>query len=63
MPSIKLCSYNFVLNKAPNNSDVTHIASIVLNEAPNSNDAKGIANNAYLTTIGAQHISESMAAT
>ena len=31
--------YNFVLNEAPNNNDVIHVANIVLNDAPNSNDA------------------------
>ena len=36
---MKSSSYNFVLNEAPNNNDVTHVANIVLNEAPNSNDA------------------------
>ena len=40
--SIKFCSYNFVLNEAPNKNDVTCIANIVLNEAPNNNDATQI---------------------
>ena len=42
-----------MLNEAPNNNDVTHVASIVLNEAPNSNDAMCVVNNVCLTTMGA----------
>ena len=42
-----------MLNEAPNDNDVTHIANIMLNEAPNSNDAMCIANNLRLNTIGA----------
>ena len=43
-----------MLNEAPNNSDVTHVANIVLNEAPNSNDATCLGNNMRLTAMGAQ---------
>ena len=46
-----------MLNGAPNNNDVKHIAIVVFNEAPNSNDATCIANNVCLTTIGAQQFS------
>ena len=46
-----------MLNEAPNNNDVTHIANMVLNEAPNSNDAMHVANNVHLTTMGAQQFS------
>ena len=48
------CSYNFVLNKTPNNNDIKRIANIVLNEAPNCNDAMRIGNNMRLTAVGAQ---------
>ena len=44
-----------MLNKAPNNNDVTRIANIVLNEAPNSNDTTRVANNVFLTTMDIQH--------
>ena len=54
---MKFCSYNFMLNKAPNNNDVMHVANIVLNEAPNSNDTMRIGNNVHLTTMGAQQFS------
>ena len=50
-----------MLNKAPNNNNVTRVANIVLNKAPNSNDATRIANNVHLTTMDAQQFS--MAAT
>ena len=50
--NIKFCSYSFVLNKAPNNKDITHIANIILNKAPNSNDTTCIVNN-----VGAQQFS------
>ena len=43
--SIKFCSYNLVLNKAPYNNDVMHVTNIVLNEAPNSNDSTHVVNN------------------
>ena len=33
-----------MLNKEPNNNDVTRIAIIVLNEAPNSNDTTHVGN-------------------
>ena len=48
---MKFCSYKFVLNKAPNNNDVTHIANI---EEANSNDTVQVANNVCLTTMGVQ---------
>ena len=51
---MKLCSYNIVLNKAPNNNDITGVANIVLNEAPNSNDTTCIVNNVHLITMDAQ---------
>ena len=37
-----------MLNKAPNNNDIKHVANIVLNEAPNCNDATCIGNNVRL---------------
>ena len=46
-----------MLNKVPNNNDVTYVAYIVLNEVPNSNDATRIGNNVRLTAIGAQQFS------
>ena len=46
-----------MLNKAPNNNDVTCVASIVLNEAPNSNDATHLGNNVRLIAIGTQQFS------
>ena len=49
---MKFCSYNFVLNEAPNNIDVTCVANIVLNEAPNSNDATRVGKNVCLTAMG-----------
>ena len=55
--SFKLCSYNFVLNEAPNNNDVKRVANIVLNEAPNSNDATCVGNNVRLSAVGAQQFS------
>ena len=54
---LKFCSYNVMLNEAPNNNVVTRIANIVLNEAPNSNDATRIGNNVHLTAMGAQQFS------
>ena len=52
---MKLCSYNIVLNKAPNNNDNTGVANIiVLNEAPNSNDTTRIVNNVHLITMDTQ---------
>ena len=51
--SIKFCSYNFVLNEIPNNSDIMHIENMV-NKAPNSNEAMRVVNNMHLTTKGAQ---------
>ena len=46
-----------MLNKAPNNNNITYVANIMLNEAPNSNDTMHIANNVCLTTMGAQQFS------
>ena len=46
-----------MLNKVPNNNDITRIANIVLNEAPNSNDATCVTNNVRLTTMGTQQFS------
>ena len=54
---MKLCSYNFVLNKVPSNYDVTRVANIVLSETPNSNDTMRVGNNVRLTAIGAQQFS------
>ena len=54
---MKFCSYNFVLNKAPNNNDVKHVANNMLNEVPNSHDAVRIGINARLTAVGAQQFS------
>ena len=54
---MKLCSYNFVLNEVPNNSDVTHVENMVSNKVLNSNDAKHVANNVHLITMGAQQFS------
>ena len=46
-----------MLNEAPNNHNVMHIANIVLNEAPNINDTTCVANDVCLTTMGAQQFS------
>ena len=46
-----------MLNKVPNNNDVTHIANIMLNEVPNGNNAMYLANNVPLVTLGAQQFS------
>ena len=54
---LKFCSYNIMLNEAPNNNVVTRIANIVLNEVPNSNDATRIGNNVRLTAMGTQQFS------
>ena len=43
-----------MLNKAPNNNDVKHVANNVFNEAPNSNDATRVGINVRLTAVGAQ---------
>ena len=43
-----------MLNKAPNNSDVKHLANIMLNEAPNCNGATRVGSNVRLTAVGAQ---------
>ena len=43
-----------MLNEAPNNNDVMHVANIMLNEVPNSNDAMRVANNVCLTAVVAQ---------
>ena len=42
-----------MLNKAPNNNDITRIANFVLNEGPNSNDATSVGKNVRLTAMGA----------
>ena len=43
-----------MLNKAPNNNDITLVDNMVLNKAANSNDAMPpVANNVCLTTMGA----------
>ena len=52
--SMKFCSYNCVLNEAPNNNDVKRGANIVLNEAPNCNDTTRIGNNVRLTAVCTQ---------
>ena len=54
---MKFCSYNFVLNEAPNNNDVKRAVNNVFNEAPNSNDATRVGINARLTAVGAQQFS------
>ena len=54
---MKFCSYNCVLNKVPNNNDVTRVANIELNEAPYSNDTMSVGNNVRLTAMGTQHFS------
>ena len=46
-----------MLNKVPNNNDVTCIANIVLNKATNSNDVTCVGNNVHLTAMGAQQFS------
>ena len=46
-----------MLNKAPNNNDVKHVANIVLDEAPKSNDSMRIGNNVRLTAAGTQQFS------
>ena len=51
------CSYNFVLNEAPNNNDVKRVANNVFNEAPNSNDATRVGINVRLTAVGVQQLS------
>ena len=43
-----------MLNEAPNNNDVKHVAIIMLNEAPNSNDATLVGNHVRLTAVNAQ---------
>ena len=43
--SMKFCSYNFVLNEAPNTNDVTRAENMALNEVSNSVDATCVANN------------------
>ena len=41
-----------MLNKVPNNNDITHVANIVLNEVPNNNDATPVGNNVHLIAMG-----------
>ena len=48
------CSYNFVLNEAPNINEVKCIVIIVLNDAPKSNDAMRVGNNVCLTAVDTQ---------
>ena len=43
-----------MLNKVPNNNDVTHVANVELDETPNSNDAMHVGNNVCLTSVDAQ---------
>ena len=54
---MKFCSYNFVLNEAPNNNEVTFIENMVLNEVPNGNEATHVVNNMGLANMGAQQFS------
>ena len=46
-----------MLNEAPNNIDIMHIANIMLKEVPNSNDATHVASNVRLTIMGTQQLS------
>ena len=46
-----------MLNKAPNNNDVTHVANIMLNKVPDSNEFKRIVKSVCLTTKGTQQLS------
>ena len=46
-----------MLNKAPNDNDVTCVANIVLNKAPNSHDTTRVGNNVRLSAMGAQQFS------
>ena len=47
-----------MLNKAPNNNDITLVDNMVLNKAANSNNATlPVANNVCLTTMGTQQFS------
>ena len=46
-----------MVNKAPNNNDIMHVANVVLNKAPNSNDAMHAGNNVCLTAMGAEQFS------
>ena len=46
-----------MLNEAPNNNDVTHVANVMLNEAPNSNDTMHVENNMHITAMGTQQFS------
>ena len=55
--SIKFCTYNFMLNEAPNNNDVTHIANTMVNEEPNSNDTMCTGNTVCLTAMSTQQFS------
>ena len=52
---MKFCSYNFVLNEAPNNNDVKRVANNVFNEAPN--DATRVGINVRLTAVSARQFS------
>ena len=46
-----------MLNEAPNNNDLMHVANIILNKAPNSNDATRVRNNVHLIVVGTQQFS------
>ena len=49
-----------MLNEAPNNSEVKHVANIVLNEAPNCNGTTWVGNNVRLTAVGTQQFMVAM---
>ena len=40
-----------MLNKEPNNNDITRVENMMLNEAPNNNAATRVVNNVHLTTM------------
>ena len=46
-----------MLNEAPNNNEVKHVANNVFNEVPNNNDATRVGINMRLTAVGAQQFS------
>ena len=46
-----------MLNEAPSNNDIMHVATIVLSEAPNSNDVMHVGNNVCLSAMGTQQFS------
>ena len=43
-----------MLNEAPTNNDVMHVAKIVLNTAPNTNYATCVGNNVRITAMRSQ---------